>query len=483
MRFDVPEPVRDICTSLTKAGFEAYLVGGCVRDTLRGVLPKDWDVATNASPEQIQEIFPESVYENTFGTVGVKTGADESTLRIVEVTTYRVDGAYTDGRHPDTVTFASRIEEDLSRRDFTVNAIAYADGEYVDPYGGRDDLAAGIIRAVGDAQQRFEEDALRLMRAVRFATELGFEIELNTRRAIEATAGLLARVSHERIRDELIKLLMTPRAADGIVLLEQVNLLVHVLPELREGIGVGQNKHHIFTVFEHNVKALEYSAQQGYSLLVRMASLLHDVGKPKVKRGEGYNSTFYNHEVVGGRMTLKILDRLHFPKEFVSACAHLVRQHLFYYNVDEVSEAGVRRFVRRVGVEAIDDLLKVREADRIGSGVPKAITYKLRHLLFMIDKVKSDPISPKMLAINGTQLMELLDIGPGPHLGQLLVILLEEVIDDPKRNTFDYLAERARALHALTPAERIALTRAAKARAHEYEEGVVNAMKRQHHVR
>lgn len=481
----VPDEVKAITDELRSAGYEAYLVGGCVRDLLRGVSPKDWDVATNATPEEIQKLFPESVYENQFGTVGVKTGSEDPVLRIVEVTTYRIEGKYTDARHPDEVRFAKTIEEDLSRRDFTVNAMALG-GEnnetLVDPFGGADDLAAKTIRAVGDPLARFREDALRLLRAARFATELGFEIELNTRRAMEAESGLLEMISKERIRDELVKVIMTPRAEEGIVLLEELNLLQHILPELREGIGVGQNQHHIYTVFEHNVKALGYAASKGYSLLVRMASLLHDVAKPRVKRGEGLTSTFYNHEVVGGRMTLVILDRLHFPKEFVEKAAHLVRQHLFYYNVDEVTPAGVRRFLRRVGADNIDDLFQVREADRIGSGVPKAVPYKLRHLRFMLDKVKADPISPKMLKITGEDVMRSLAIPPSPLVGQILSILLEEVIEDPERNTADHLEKRARELAALSEAARAALLEKAKQRTEEYESGLEDEMKRRHYV-
>ncbi len=485
-RYAIPEEVESVAVTLREAGFEAYLVGGCVRDLLRGAAPKDWDIATNAIPEKIQALFPESIYENQFGTVGVKTGSEDPTLRIVEVTTYRIEGKYTDARHPDEVKFAETIEEDLSRRDFTVNAIALAAGngsgdvdDLVDPFGGQDDLEAKMIRAVGDAATRFREDALRLMRAVRFATELGFEIEMNTRRAIEAESGLLEMISKERIRDELMKIMMTPRAATGIVLLEELNLLIHVIPELREGIGCGQNQHH---VFEHSVKALEYAAQKNYSLLIRMASLLHDVGKPRVKRGEGHDSTFYNHEVVGSRMTLQILDRLHFPKDFSEKVAHLVRQHMFYYNVGEISPAGVRRFLRRVGPENIDDLFQVREADRIGSGVPKAVPYKLRHLRFMLDKVKADPISPKMLKVTGEDVMRVLAIPPGALIGQILSILLEEVIEDPERNTADYLEKRMRDLAALNDADRHALMEKAKLRTEEYESGIEAEMKRQHHV-
>ena len=485
MKFDVPDEVRTAITTLKKAGFEAYLVGGCVRDLVLGRVSKDWDVATNAEPKKVQELFPDSVYENDFGTVGVKTESENPALKIIEITTYRIEGKYSDKRHPDEIKFAKTIQEDLSRRDFTINAMAMdvdAPDTIIDPFGGEDDLSDQTVKTVGDPHERFREDALRLMRAARFATEFAFEIEPATRRAIVELSGELEMISKERVRDELMKMLMTTRAADGIVLLEELNLLNYVLPELREGIGMGQNKHHIFTVFEHNVKSLEYAAKQSYSLTVRLASLLHDVGKSRTKQGDGPNSTFYNHERVGAKMVLRILDRLHVAKDMIESAAHLVRYHMFYYNVGEVSDAGVRRFLRRVGPESVDDLIKVREADRIGSGVPKALPYKLRHFLFMIDKVKHDPISPKMLAINGDDLMALGGIPPGPRIGAVLAILLEEVIEDPARNNKDYLAERAQKLLQLTDEQLQLLAKTARGKAEEFEFGIEKEMKDRHRV-
>ena len=479
----VPGEIAEAVQSLIGAGFEAYLVGGCVRDLLLGRPPKDWDVATNARPEEIQKIFSDSVYENRFGTVGVKTRAEDPALRVVEVTTYRIEGEYGDKRHPDEVKFAASIEEDLARRDFTVNALAMdPKGGIKDPFGGRDDLGARVIRAVGDPGKRFSEDALRLMRAVRLSVELDFEIELATRRAIEVESRGLGAVSKERVRDELVKILMTPRAAKGIILLEELGLLEHVIPELREGIGVGQNKHHVYTVFEHCVRALDYAAKQDYSLAVRMAALLHDVGKPRAKRGEGPDSTFHQHEYIGARIALQALDRLRFPRDFIAQAAHLVRRHMFYYNVGEISAAGVRRFVARVGPENIDDLLKVREADRIGSGVEKAVPYKLRHLLFMIEKVKRDPILPKMLAVRGEDVMEILGIPPGPRVGLVLYPLLEEVLDDPSRNTKEYLVPRVKELGKLSDEALKSMVAAAKKRASEFEEEEEAEIKRKFRV-
>jgi poly(A) polymerase/tRNA nucleotidyltransferase (CCA-adding enzyme) len=467
-----------------RGGFEAYLVGGCVRDLLLGRTPKDWDLATNAKPQEIQTLLPDSVYENEFGTVGVKTRSEDPTLAVVEVTTYRVEGSYRDFRHPDEIAFASCVEDDLARRDFTVNAMALApDGtRIIDPFDGKLDFEAKLIRAVGNPTLRFREDALRLMRAVRLATELGFTLEPETAKAVHAERGLLREIAVERIRDEFIKLIMAPRAGEGVRALEEYGLLEHVIPELREGIGCGQNLHHIYTVFEHNVRALEYAASKDYPLPIRLGALLHDVGKPRTKRGEGKTSTFYNHEVVGGRMTRVIMERLKFSADLTERVTHLVRQHLFYYNVSEVSAAGVRRFIARVGIEMVDDILKIREADRIGSGVPKAFPYKLRHLQFMIDKVRRDPVHPKMLALNGEEIMRLLTIPAGPVVGKILRVLLDEVLEDPSKNTKVQLSSRAKELAMLSDDDLDALDHVARAHMEAAEAEAEADLKRMHRV-
>jgi len=507
----IPQEVNGILRTLRKAGFEAYLVGGCVRNLLLKKDPKDWDITTNAKPEEIQKLFPESVYENQFGTVGVKVESriknQESSTEIVEVTTYRKEGKYTDKRHPDEIIFAKNIEDDLSRRDFTINAmalgwpssqkekaidgistenetrIAFKDLELVDPFGGQKDLKAKIIMTVGKPEERFAEDALRLMRAVRFAAELDFQIEGETGAAILHHAGLLEAIAKERIRDELVKIIESPMAKNGVQMLEDYGLLRFIVPELREGIDVGQNKHHIYTVWEHNLRALDYAVSKNYSLHVRLASLWHDVGKPRSKRGEGPDSTFYAHDVIGAKMTLKLMDRLHFSRELTERVAHLVRYHLFYYNVGEVTAAGVRRFLARVGSEHIDDLIKVREADRIGSGVPKAVPYKLRHLLFMIEKVKRDPISHKMLAVRGDEVMKILGLAPGPKVGAILAVLLEEVIEEPKRNSRENLEARIKNLGKLSDKELQMLAKKAKETKEEFESGEEEKIKKQFYVK
>lgn len=434
---------------LESAGFEAFAVGGAVRDVLLKKTPKDWDVATNAKPEEIQKMFPDHLYENQFGTVSVRTGEPKmSDLFEVEVTTYRVDGDYTDGRHPNDVSFTDSLQEDLARRDFTVNAMAFnTAGDIHDPFNGMADLKAGVIRAVGTATERFEEDALRMMRAVRFAAQLGFVIEEETFQAIINLASTLKKVSQERIRDEFVKIIMSEHSADGVRVLASTKLLEQFLPEMTEGIGVDQNHHHVFTVFEHLVRALEYATKKDYSFEVRLASLFHDIGKPRSKDGEGNTATFYNHEHIGAKMVKDIMKRLKFSNEISEKVYLLVRYHQFYYDAEEVTASSVRRLVKNVGKENTEELIQVREADRIGSGVPKAVPYKLRHLKYMMEQVSTDPISPKMLAVKGDVLMKELSIEPGPHLGLIIKSLLADVLEEPKNNTIEYLLEQARLLN------------------------------------
>lgn len=463
----IPLPVKNVIETLQKAGFEAFAVGGCVRDLLLGRSPKDWDVTTDATPEQILAIFPDSFYENEFGTVGVKVDRFLATTPasyehdIIEVTTYRTESQYEDKRRPNTVNFTLSLVEDLARRDFTINALAYGPdktGEWslIDPFEGALDLEKKIIRTVGNPEERLNEDALRLMRAVRFFAELrdpketrpthSWHIEEDTFHAVQKLAKNLALVSQERIRDELSRIILSESPSEGIDMLQKTGLLHFILPELELGIGVTQNLHHIYTVWEHNLRAL--ATCPSAKLDVRLAALLHDVGKPHTKRGEGYNSTFYNHDHVGARVTEKALTRLRFPKAIIQKATLLVDNHLFYYNVDEVTEASVRRLIKRVGLENMDDLMAVRIGDRLGSGVPKAKPYKLRHLEYMIEKVSQDPVSVKMLAIKGTDLIHDLQIPAGPKIGAILDVLLSEVIEDPKQNTKEALLKRADTLNA-----------------------------------
>ncbi len=504
----IAKEVLQIAAILHANKYKAYLVGGCLRDLLTDVAPKDWDIATDALPEQVHLLFPDSVYENSFGTVGVKTESSDPAAKVIEVTTFRTEGVYTDKRRPDEVKFVTTIEADLARRDFTVNAMAFdlgpvamsgdvdeEDLKLIDPYGGQQDLSDGIIRAVGDAGERFREDALRLMRAVRFHAQLGFRIEKETMAAVKAEAKLLEHIAKERIRDEMTKMLMTARAGEGIEIMRTTGLLKFVLPELLDGVGCEQNQHHIYDVYQHNLKSLEYSASKNHSLVVRLAALLHDVGKPatrvwkddsrgkKVRNGKPGDWTFYNHQVVGARIAKQMLQRLHFSNEIVDQVCLLVYEHMFVYDPSIVTLAGVRRLLVRVGAAFIDPLIKVREADRIGSGVPKAQPYRLRYLLAMIEKVKTDPISAKMLKINGEDLMKELKVPAGRILGQLIAVLLEEVLEDPTRNTKEYLLGRSVTLAKLTSEELETMKHKAQERAAAAQNAIDEEIKKKYFVK
>ena len=482
----IPEEVKFIINELRKKGFEAYIVGGCVRDLLlarrseseggRNVEPEDWDIATNAKPKEIQKIFPKSFYENKFLTVTVQTESQNPKLKEIEITTYRSEAKYTDKRHPDEVKFAKTIEEDLARRDFTVNALAMKvkspykaepsgfrqkskvkSYEIIDLFNGQKDLEEKIIRAVGNPEERFSEDALRMLRAVRFAIILdesaSWRIEENTEMAIQKNAIWIEVISKERIRDELLKIIMEERAAEGIESLRKLSLLKYIIPEIEEGYGISQNKHHVYEVYEHNVRSLDYAAKKNFNKYVRLTALFHDIGKPRVKKGEGPDATFYNHEVVGAKMTFQILSRLKFPKKEIEKITKLVRYHLFYYNPGEVGESSVRRLIRQVGPEDMEELLQVRMSDRIGSGVPKAEPYKLRHMRYVIERVSQDPISVKMLKVNGNDVMKILNIKPGPKIGQILDILLGYVLGNPKKNEKAFLEEKIKELGKLKDEE------------------------------
>lgn len=420
---------------LKKSGFEAYVVGGSVRDALLGREPKDWDLTTNAKPEDIQRVFSHTFYNNRFGTVTVRMDDHE-----IEVTPYRSEQRYTDKRHPDVVTFGVSLEEDLSRRDFTVNAMAGDGQTIIDPFDGQADLKKKLLRSVGDPKQRFEEDALRLIRGVRFAAQLNFQIEEKTLTAIHELAPSLKAVSFERIRDELMKIVMADNSTYGMLLLEQTGLLKQFLPELQRGVGVGQNKHHIYSVFFHNVLSLQYCPSN--DPMVRLAALFHDIAKPQTKAGEGHNCTFYKHDVVGDSVTRRAMRRLRFSNEEIDRVAHLVRHHLFFYSVGEVSDNGVRRLLRRIGAEKIQDFMDLRISDRMGSGCQVEVPYKLRELQERMIEVQKDPIDTRMLEVDGHDVMRLLNIKPGREIGEILNQLLEEVLDDPAKNNREYLEQR-----------------------------------------
>jgi len=467
----IPNYVLEALEKLKKANFEAYIVGGCVRDFLMDKTPKDWDITTNAKPEETLAVFIGAKYENTFGTVMVpvrdelKEGEEKGDLLdVLEITTYRSEQGYSDRRHPDEVLFESEIDKDLERRDFTINALALTpeaekevtDSNHryltidnqsyllVDLFGGEKDIKKKMIRAVGEPSLRFKEDALRMMRAVRFFSQLGFEMEPKTERAITKLAGSIKFVSKERIRDELVKILASDKPSEGIRLLHACKLLQYILPELEEGLGVAQSRHHIYQVYEHNVLTLKHCPSLKWQ--VRLAALLHDVGKPKTRKIINEIATFYNHEYVGAKMVQRIMDRLKFSTGDTEMVVNLVKNHMFYYQVGEVTEASVRRLIVKVGRDNLQDLIHLRMSDRVGSGTPKALPYKLQHLQYMMEKVQNDPISVKMLKINGDDLLADLQMVPSPKMGALLDVLLSEVLEDPERNTKEYLLERAQKL-------------------------------------
>lgn len=451
----IPQEVIIVLEKLEASEHKAQLVGGCVRDLLLGKKVEDWDIATSAKPEEIMSVFSDSKYENEFGTVLVKldeVAREKTDIKVVEVTTFRKEARYSDKRHPDQVEFTDKLEDDLARRDFTINALALdlkttakkskLGYELVDSFNGQRDLEDKIVRAVGEPEKRFAEDALRMMRAVRFAAQLGFKIEAKTKEAIKKNAPWLEHISKERIRVELEKIIMSDNAEQGIRDLQDLGLLSFFMPELEKGIGVAQNRHHVYEVFEHNVRSLGFAAQKKFSLAVRLAALLHDIGKVQTKQGNGLEATFYNHEYVSAKQARDILERLRFSREMIKKVVHLIRYHMFVYDVGTVSEAGVRRLVKRIGPENLDEAFDVRVADRLGSGCPKAVPYKLRHLRYMMEKVAKDPISVKMLKVNGHDIMQTLGVAPGPKVGAILDVLLAEVIEEPKRNTKEYLEPR-----------------------------------------
>lgn len=450
-KIKIPQYVLFGLNSLKKNGFKGFLVGGCVRDYMLNKEPKDWDITTNAKPDEIKEVFKKehlkTLYENDFGTVSVFIKDN-----VLEITTYRVEGSYVNRRHPDKVKWTEKIEDDLKRRDFTINAMALdvLNGtNLIDLFQGEKDLKARVIRTVSDPDKRFNEDALRMIRAIRFACVLDFTISKETYESIKKNKELIKEISNERIRDEFVKIIMSNHAKQGILLLKETGLLKYIIPELELGYSCAQNKHHIYDVFTHNLESLAYAVKRNFNLHVRLSALLHDVGKPITKRGEGDHATFYNHELVGANMTLKILKRLKFAKKDIDKVVNLVKYHLFYYNVDEVTESSVRRLVKNVGLENMNDLLELRMCDRIGSGCPKAEPYKLRHLRYLIEKVSKDPISVKMLKVDGKDIMESLEMKPSKKVGQILDILLAKVLEDPKRNEAEYLMKEVKELGKL----------------------------------
>lgn len=486
MEYKIPLEIKQVSTSLRSAGYEAYLVGGCVRDLLLGREPKDWDITTNATPEQIQAVFPDSFYENDFGTVGVKTGREDKRLAIVEVTPYRKESGYSDKRRPDNVEFGTSLLEDLARRDFTVNAMALdADkGHLEDPYEGQKDIKDKVIRAVGTPFERFNEDALRMLRAVRLVAELGFAIDGETAQAISENSKHLKHVSRERVRDELTRILLSREPMNALVLAQQLGILEFIARDLTRGIGVEQNQAHSYDVFGHLMRTMQHAADKDFGFDVTLAALFHDVSKPETSRWseEKKDWTFHGHEVVGSRVTKKALENLHFSRDTIDKVVKLVRWHMFFSDPDQITLSAVRRMIVNVGRENIDDLLNLRICDRIGTGRPKEQPFRFRKYKAMVDQALRDPISVAMLKTDGEKLMKMLHVNPGPKIGWTLNALLEEILDDPKKNTEEYLDQRAGELFAMGDEELKALGEAGKQRREAAEDEEIRHIMEKHHV-
>ncbi len=479
---NVPKNVRMVVAMLIHSGYEAYLVGGCVRDHVMGRVPTDYDVTTNATPDDIMALFPRTFYENVYGTVGVvtisemeeakmlETGAENVPKlikdSIVEVTPYRLEGEYSDGRRPDEVKWTTDIHEDLRRRDFTCNALAYdlVNNVLIDDYNGIKDINSKIIRAVGEPAERFEEDALRLLRAVRFTGQLGFSIENVTRETLKIKANLLKNISHERIRDEFCKMLMSKDPKIAMELAHELGVLKYISHEIESGIGIEQNQAHSYDVWEHNLRTLQHAADKNWPLEIRLSAMFHDVSKPETRRfsKEKRDYTFYGHDVVGGRVSREILERLKFPKETVEYVSSMVRWHMFFSDTEQITLSAVRRLIANVGKDKIWDLVNLRICDRVGTGRPKEEPYRFRKYQSMIQQALTDPVTLKQLKIDGKRIMSVTQETPGPKIGMILNALFGEILEDPSLNTTEYLEERALHMKDMTQAELINLAKKGK---------------------
>ena len=482
-----PKHALTVHKTISDAGYEIFVVGGCVRDALMDKKIKDLDFATNASVEKIQSLFTHTVYNNDFGTVGVVfEEIEDANLKIVEITPYRKEGKYLDNRKPEEVTFNATLKEDLSRRDFTINALAYdlKTSELIDEFGGVSDIHLGKIRTVGDPKKRFDEDALRLMRAVRIATQLNGEICKDTLKAISECADLITNISIERVRDEFIKIIKTNNPVMGIRLLIYSGLMKYIVPELLAGDRVEQNQAHKYDVLEHNLRTLEHSGVKDLGVSLRLASLFHDISKPETREWskEKEDWTFYSHEVVGARVAKKILTRLKFPKDVIDEVTLLVRWHMFFSDVEKVTLSGVRRMVARVGKESIWDLIDLRMCDRIGTGRPKEQPYRLRKYVSLVEEVLREPITPGKLSISGDDLINEVKMKPGIKMGNTLHALLAEVLDDPDKNNSEYLLKRATELNKMPDDDLVKLGKSGKLKVDEEEKKEIDDIRKKYGV-
>ncbi|MFA6476379.1 MAG: HD domain-containing protein [Candidatus Paceibacterota bacterium] len=488
IQLNVPREILEITKTLQNKGFLAYLVGGCVRDSLIGREPKDWDITTNAKPEEIIPLFTKTIYENKFGTVTVvNEDTENEKLRNVEITPFRTEANYSDRRHPDEVKFSDKLEDDLSRRDFTINALAYDPeaGELIDLYGGIKDIDAHLIRTVGEADIRFSEDALRMLRAIRLASELRFTCNKELLDSISKNNALIKEISAERIRDELVKVIDSPEPMAGLTICHQVGLLHHILPEIEAGIGVEQKGEHIYDVWDHTIRALQHAADKGYPLHVKLAALFHDIGKPKTRRKglKGKEYTFYGHEVVGERMVITIMARLKFPNKLADLVVNMVRNHMFFADPDKITLSAVRRVIVNVGPEHIWDLMNLRICDRIGMGRPKEEPYRLRKYESMIEEALRAPTSVGMLKIDGKQVMAVTHETPGPKIGYILNALLEEALENPDINNEEFLVKRVKELVKLSEIELKELAEKGKDKKEEVEQEELKKIRAKYRVK
>ncbi|KKR75890.1 MAG: tRNA adenylyl-/cytidylyl-transferase [Candidatus Levybacteria bacterium GW2011_GWA2_40_8] len=432
----LPTQAFKIIKALQKEGYSCFAVGGSVRGLLLGRKTSGWDFTTSAKPEEILKIFPGGFYDNKFGTVGLPIEDD-----VFEITTFRTEKRYSDKRHPDKVQWGSTIEEDLKRRDFTINAIAFDGEKLIDPHGGITDLKKKIVRAVGDPNLRFSEDALRLIRAIRIATEIGFVVEKETANAIKANTRLLQNVSNERIRDELLKILRSNHPADGILLLKEHLLLLPILPELEIAFNIPQKspkRHHIYDVGTHSVESLRNC--KSTDPIVRLATLLHDIGKPKTfKKEKDGMVTFYNHEVEGTSMVINIAKRLRLSRKDTGRLILLVRWHQFSVDPSQ-TDATLRRFIKKVGKENLNDILALRTGDRLGGGAAET-SWRLELFKKRLIEVQKQPFTVSDLKVNGHDVMNLLKIKPGPQIGKILNQLFEEVVEKKLENKKEILLQ------------------------------------------
>jgi tRNA nucleotidyltransferase (CCA-adding enzyme) len=444
MKTKLPAEVLEILKKFEKAGFEIYVVGGAVRDLLMARFVNDWDFTTNATPKQIQKLFKDSFYDNVFGTVGVP--AKTKDFKPHEITTFRKEFGYKDYRRPKKVKWGKTLKEDLERRDFTINAMALIGQKIIDPHQGQSDLKNRLIRAVGDPQERFGEDALRMMRAVRIAAQLGFKIEEKTLQAINSNVKLINKIAKERVRDELLKTVASPHPYKGIILLQETGLMQEILPELEKTFGVEQRspkRHHIYDVGTHSLLSLKNCRSP--HPIVRLATLIHDIGKPQTfrKQADGI-ITFYNHEVVGAAIAKRIATRLRLSKKQTTKLVTLVRWHQFTVN-EQQTDAAIRRFIKRVGIENVQDMLILRVADRLGGGA-KETSWRLEEFKKRLIEVQKEPFSVRDLKISGHDVIKILNLKPGPKVGQILEKLFSEVEAKKLSNDKKVLIKRTKEL-------------------------------------